>query len=455
MQLVYPNSGGNIDPNNKYIKDVSCDIYYDSERSCFWYEDSHGKWDKMNEKSLKRMLMIQGYAGKAGKGEAVSQADEEIYRIQMNNNIQYAGPLAGYREGFYEILGQRILVTRGPHFIEPKPGPWPLIQSLVEGLYKHADVDQTVYIYGWLQNAINSLRKGIRKPGQVLTFVGPPDCGKSFFQKRITHLLGGRVAKPYQYMTGSTPFNGHLFGAEHLMIEDEVANTHIHARMTMGGKFKEFTVNDVQNCHAKNRQALSLEPLWYVTNSLNDTGEDLLILPPITDSIADKITLLKAAPYKLPISTASTEESNLYVKSFQAEFPQFLYFILNEFVIPSHLVSNRFGIKHYHHPEILKELDGTAPEIKLMNMIDKTIFEGFSNVSGWEGTSEDLDSMLKGQNSNVRETAREVLNWPNATGVYLSRLMKKFPQRFDKKRTVDNVYIWKIFPTVKQKYALD
>lgn len=35
------------------------------------------------------------------------------------------------------------------------------------------------------------------------------------------HLLGGRMGKPFLYLSGQTPFNGNLFGSEHLSIEDE------------------------------------------------------------------------------------------------------------------------------------------------------------------------------------------------------------------------------------------
>ena len=60
------------------------------------------------------------------------------------------------------------------------------------------------------------------------------DSGKSRLQNLITPLLGGRVANPYHYMTGKSNFNSELFGAEHLMIEDEPASTRIEARRNTG-----------------------------------------------------------------------------------------------------------------------------------------------------------------------------------------------------------------------------
>jgi len=51
-----------------------------------------------------------------------------------------------------------------------------------------------------------------------------------FMQKILTPILGGRAARPYRYMIGTTDFNSDLFLAEHLMIEDEAAATDISSR---------------------------------------------------------------------------------------------------------------------------------------------------------------------------------------------------------------------------------
>ena len=87
---------------------------------------------------------------------------------------------------------------------------------------------------------------------------GPRDCGKSLLQSLLTILFGGRSAKPYRYMTGETSFNADLFGAEHLVIEDEQPNTDIRARRNFGAQIKEFTSNPMQSCHGKFREAVGL-----------------------------------------------------------------------------------------------------------------------------------------------------------------------------------------------------
>ena len=101
------------------------------------------------------------------------------------------------------------------------------------------------------------------------------------------------MASPYQYMTGMTPFNGEMFKAEHLVIEDNAASTDIRARRSFGSLLKTITVNDHQPCYAKGKQAVSLTPFCRLSISVNDEPENLMVLPPIDESIEDKLILLR------------------------------------------------------------------------------------------------------------------------------------------------------------------
>ena len=203
--------------------------------------------------------------------------------------------------------------------------------------------------------------------------------------------MGGRSAKPYQFMTGGTDFNSDLFGAEHLMVEDEQASTDIRARRHLGSQIKNVTVNEEQRLHAKGRDAIIVRPLCRLTISLNDEPENLMVLPPIEDSLEDKIIILRAHKNPMPMPTQTIEQRRAFWGLLMAELPAFLHF-LTEWEIPEHLRSERFGIAHYHDPDILREIDALAPEFKLLSLIDTAIFLDGSNE--WTGTSEELERML-------------------------------------------------------------
>ena len=410
------------------------EFYYDHTRSCCWSKNSQGGWIQKNEASIKRELRAAGYSSRQGQAELVTQLDQILIRIQNENDVAFAGSLAGYSKGVHEVGGQRILVTESPTLILPKEGPWPVISAILEGLLNDPIQDQRLFLYGWLKVAIEALRTNSRRSGQAMAITGPHNCGKSVLQNQIfTPLLGGRVAKPYQFMTGGTPFNADLFGAEHLTIEDEAASTDLRSRRHFGANLKNITVNDVQRHHAKNRGALSMTPFWRLSITVNDEPENLMILPVIDDSIEDKIILLKANKKDMPMPTNTDDERKRFQETIQSELPAFMAYLL-AWEIPEELKSRRFGITHYHHPEILSAIDDLAPERRLLTLIDGEIFKEMQ-FSNWEGTSEELERKLTSNEAECAYEARRVLSFNTACGVYLARLAKKVPERISERRT--------------------
>ena len=233
--------------------------------------NERGEWVRINETSVRRELRMQGCSNQIPDGGHVSPLDVSLSTIQKRHDVAYAGPLAGYRAGLHDIEGKRVLVTESPRLIEPALGDWPTIRALIERLLHDGEHDQTPYLYGWLKIAIEALRAGHRRPGQALVIAGPHDCGKSLVQAvLITPILGGREARPYRYMRGGSEFNAELFGAGHLVIEDEQPSSDLRARRNFGARIKEITVNTSASCHGKGRQAISLQPFWRLSISVND-----------------------------------------------------------------------------------------------------------------------------------------------------------------------------------------
>ena len=430
------------------------EIYYDAINTTYWRANASGGWQKINETSLDTELVIQGYAPKPVDDELLSAVQLTKRELQIKQDVVYSGPLAGYSQGFYEILGSRILVTQSPKLIEPKAGNWCIIQQLVDNLLKNETTDQTDYFYGWMKNAFISLRNQHQTPGQCLTLAGPASCGKSLLQNLITQMLGGRVAKPYQFMTGKTTFNAELFGAEHLMVEDEPASTDIRTRHVLGSFIKMFTVNETQNCHGKNKQAITLTPFWRLSVSVNDEPEHLMVLPPLgSDSVSGKIMLLRAFHRPMPMPTNTDEEKAAFWKQLMSELPAFAQFLMN-YEIPDELKDPRCGIRTYHNPELLAALGDLQPEIRLLNIIDHTLFgmpiNGVYRQFGlreWEGPAIELQRKLTERQATHEYEARQLLNWSNACGTYLGRLAKQFPDRVTQ-RGLHGTTVWKILPPV-------
>lgn len=403
------------------------DAYYDSAKKEYLMRNDGGRWLSHGFDAFKRILRSLGISDKRPEGTLLSPADVWMNRIMNKRDVQYAGPLAGRAAGFYQEDGVRFLVTDSPVLRAPKAGQCPTIMNLLRELVGSDPAYgplQLATLLGWLKMSLESLLAGKRQPGQALALAGPIGCGKSLLQSAITELLGGRSAKANRYMSGMTPFNSELFGAEHLVLEDEMGSTDHRARMNVAAHIKDVTVNDKHSCHAKHREAVNLRPFWRFSISLNDEPEAMLALPPMRSDIEDKIILLQCAMPSTKFPTGSHALRSAYWDTIVSEMPAFAQLLLDH-QIPEELADTRFGIRYFHHPELLESLRSLAPETKLMELIDRCLFANQVAPAPWEGTAGELEHLLRHSASDVREEAGKLFSWNTACGVFLGKLANK------------------------------
>lgn len=243
------------------------------------------------------------------------------------------------------------------------------------------------------------------------------------------------MADPFRYLSGNTQFNRELFGAEHLVVDDAQASTDYRTRMEMAAHLKAIAVSQDHNCHGKGREAVNLRPIWRCSISLNDEGECLLVLPPLRADIADKLHLLRCHSPEVPFPTETPEAMKEYWEKLVGELPAFLHECL-QLKPPPERVDQRFGVKAFHHPDLVMALEEQAPEIVLLELIDLQLWQNPGKIS-WEGTARDLESVLLGPDSKVREPARRLLSFVYACGTYLGRLAKNQPNRVEKDRSTE------------------
>ena len=412
--------------------------YYDFGRKDYLIKNHDEEWIAVTEGSARRQLVRVGVVAKRNEGELQSAVDKCLTDIQLDDCVAYAGPLAGYTQGIKTVCGQKILVTTSPKLIEPKAGDSKVLDDLIHRILGE---EQSPYFLGWLKVAYESLCAEHLRPGQVLVLAGKRNSGKSLLQNIITEILGGRVAKPYRYMSGAPDFNGDLIGSEHLAIEDEIASTDIRARLAFGARIKDFTVNQVQSCHHKGRAAISLAPFWRVSVSVNDEPENLQILPPFDESIGDKILLFRANKSEMPMPTQTNEQLTAFWTALVSSIPSFL-FNLGQWEIPQDLECERFGIKHYHHPELLEELSEMVPEMKLLRLTDDYLTNNPKQTQQ-EPFTVTADELERELTICYGHQAQRLFTWPSACGTYLARLENKFKHRVRNRRGA-TARVWEI-----------
>ena len=374
--------------------------------------------------TLKLILKSWGLRGRVHDDELQSPIDSLIADVSYGKSVSYAGRLAGIKVGCYQMNGKRVLVTSDPVILEAKEGQFPMIESVVGQLFNGGEIDQRPYVYGWLKMGRKAVLEAFPMPGQALVLAGPRNAGKNLFQDIITEALGGRAEKPYRYMVGKSEFNGDLFGAEHLCIADEVPFYDMPSRRVFGSKIKDMCVNSLQSCHGKHKEALTLYPIWRLSISVNDEAENLVMLPPLEESIEDKIMLLKVDQAIMPMKSDSPRSRVEFWDAARAEIPSFLYFI-ESYVVPDELQESRFGIKAFQHPDLVEILKEMTHENRLMALMEIIVIP---DNGSWKGTLEELETALL-EDSTYKRQIEKLLYYPTALMTYMRRLHKSAPER--------------------------
>ena len=413
-------------------------VWYYPYSEKYYVQNDMREYIPYSKSTLKLILRKWGMSTRAQDDEPLSEVDELFADVSYNKTVSFAGRLAGARTGCYWINGKRILVTQSPNVIAAKPnGEFPMIQSVIDQLF-NCDIDQRPYIYGWLKKGRQALVQADPLPGQALILAGPRNAGKNLFQDLVTEILGGRAEKPYRYMIGKTEFNSDLFGAEHLCIADEVPFHDMASRRVFGSKIKDMCVNSLQSCHGKHKEALSLVPLWRLSVSVNDEPENLVMLPPLDDSIADKLIMVRVDRAKMPMSTDTPEGRRKFWNAVCAELPYFVNF-LDDYEIPEDMKDSRFGIKAFQHPALIEVLQDMSHEVRRLELMATIVVP---RSGSWKGTKEELATALLEDPTYKRQVER-LLYYPTALQPYLRRLAKTRPERVRNYRS-HGTYKWEI-----------
>lgn len=408
------------------------DLHYDPNSGQWWIRNAWGDYAQINSDRVRTHLTEHGVSHVKDQTGS-SDLDRELLRRTRDTRIRYAGCVAGHQAGLYG----KVLVTESVAVLPAVPGDSTRIQTYLYNLLDRND-DQYWRLIFWLALRRQAVLTGTWRASQALALVGPAACGKSLVQAQvITRLLGGRIAKPYRYMSGATQFNGDLFASEHLCISDEAPGRDIHSRRTLGSHIKSMLFDIDQSCHPKNLQAVTLRPIWAMSISLNDEPENLQVLPPLDPSLMDKLIILRCVRHALPWPGPEIEVLREIIDT---ELPAFAHY-LDGLTVPEHLVEPRCGLKAYQHPAILEELMQLSPEHQLIGLIDTVIFE--KEFLTWRGTAADLETALR--DSKYSREADRLFRFNTACGVYLARLHEQDPERIKKTKSNGKVR-WAISP---------
>ena len=353
-------------------------------------------------------------------------AENALAWTGIHNQVDYAGPIAGWAAGHYG----RLLCTQTPQMKkgEPREGidpqdpslkaHAPFIASFLRGLLVDPltpdNEDQVFTALAWLKQARIDLRKSlaikdqkdrVKGQSQALVFAGPPGCGKSLLLNQILNpSLTGRKVCPVKAWSGKDKFNYEVSTAELLAADDKLGDMSRQSRVAVGAEAKSALVGESTSVTKKYANTIDLKTYVRLVLCCNVEGESLQVLPPLTADIRDKIHLLLtyAAPIPSPEFVKGNEEDDPSAKRelisslIHQDLPHFLHFVDEVFETPEHLKEpkgfRRFGIKAQHHPEIVARLNQLEPSFQLLTALCEAIRNDPSNVgfAQKEGTAQEL-----------------------------------------------------------------
>lgn len=409
------------------------------------------EWIPVNDTRAAVYFKKCGFSEYVKDSFMVSVLESALQRVVIERNVLFAGQLAGYWSGPITVTGQRMLITRGPSLITPKAGDWSTLRTLLEEMLLWPDAPEPHLVTaqwdlfcGWVWSAFESLRDKTFRPGLVLTLCGKMGGGKSVLQGLLTLLLGGRSANPYAFLTGRTDFNLDLIGAEHLTVDDDASERDFKSRQSLGQKIKKLAVADTVSLHGKGRDAITVKTFCRISICINDDPQDLMVLPPMEDSVREKFLLMKIRPATFPAMTEPHEFATFKVK-LVSELPAFLHYLQSVFKVPAAIRSARYGVKNWQHPELLLDLEALHPWQRLVELIDhcepwhpKDEKGGRGVGEVWEGTVQDLEDALR---ERAQSRAVSVLRGAQGTGMDLHCAMQRLPRRIAKRQSMGRT-IW-------------
>lgn len=467
---------GAADPSAAFATSAGLDEYWFEESSGdFWLKNEAADWIALGTPGLVRHLKKRGKRDKVAPGKTLSQVEEVIRDVEQNRRVEMAGIFAGWPQGFRLISGRRCLVSKELPKIVPVKGEWPMLKAFFDGLLVGKeplhddkggtmDIDQRDHFYSWLQHLMQCYQNNIIDSGLAFCLAGEPDSGKSRLAMILRWLLGERVAKPYAFMIGRDNFNRDMFEAVLQLVDDETADTNLNARLKFAAEIKKVVANDEVKQRGMHKDGFAVNVLRRLVVLVNLEANRLMVMPPIDGDIKDKLMMLKGyrrphpahaittdtpaeqACWPMPMPTRTPAEKAALRDTWRAELPAFLWWLLEEYKMPSHVSGGRFGPRDYQHPQILERLEQFSPHVRLWQLLDssRVIFHKwepgttgydsddesrpgrFVSVPEWRGSARDLYSVLNSDESKLTLKEKRDIPSPEWLGQRLEACSKAF-----------------------------
>lgn len=439
-------------------------LFYDKRDGAYWFL-LDGEWTPLKKADLRVHFEKAGIPDIPYDGLS-SALKWPTWYAQTYSKVDYAGSISGNRAGIRIVSRKKYLVTdeadpavwnakAHKKFPKEKVPQWGLdfIENLLPIYYDgktKAGTDQGELLKFWLGIGLEAMVTGnLKRPGQLVVFAGKSGTGKNLMQAFITEIFGGRVANPFKFLSQGK-FNSALGGAEHWEICDPDSTTDMKTRRLVGSKLKQCLVNPDFDIEKKGKDELKLPLFRRMTLSVNQEPENLSVVPPLDDSMLDKVFLFLCSPGKVG------NDQNHLGRMLVEQAPLMRDWLLTHYCaakVPKEWrdpENERMGIRGWQHPELLEILSGLSIEAKLLDALDRILFtEKSSAIDRVIGTAAEIEKRLRDSHAYSDTQLDKLFPHTSTCGTLLERLSRDFPDRvrIEKHKSQNSgKTIWRLLP---------
>lgn len=361
------------------------DIYFDGKA---YYWKQHGYWFHGGEKEFETYLRADcNISDQRDKGAAASMMDKARRFVQDRQRIHVATNLVFHNPGVYTINGSRVLnLYSNNQVIRPasEPAIWgpdgqfPFLSLYFDTFFATPSVMQLQHYLVWLKAFYMSALYCRPTKGQVVGIGGGAGVGKNFNDRGIVGRIVGGFTDASEFLMARTSWNADLFAQGLWCVDDETSLVSNEQREIFQNFLKKVTANS--DFRIQRRFSDEIRAQWFgrVMFTFNLDARSVCIIPRCDNTSGDKIILYKAVEER-QVDFGQEFES---IEKLDRELPWFCRWLHD--MEPSAefkaewMTDNRYGLKHYHHPDLLAQAYSTSPEATLKELLMELLVRHFS-----------------------------------------------------------------------------
>ena len=338
------------------------------------------------------LRVAQGISDDRPKGATASQMDEVLNQIQQVKSVDGAAPFIFRRDTVVAYSGKQYLNIARSRLLAAAEGPqpwgvnFPYIAALLGNYFDPPA--QLPFFLSWLAYGYRSALAGWPRNGQAVFLAGDVNQGKTLVSNVLVGDLFGGHMDASDYLLGESKFNKELFEVGLWTVDDTVPSSDPRKQQLYSAMLKKIPANYSFQYHPKFRDQFMLPWAGRVIITCNADPESIRILPDVEMSLLDKVMLFKIATAERDFVDAAAR--------IRAELPLFARF-LQDYAIPTECLGDaRFGVKCYHHADLLEEArqsGRTAGFAELLEIFRRSIFSNGSEQE-WIGNATELKQAM-------------------------------------------------------------